>query len=164
MAGLVWGLADAWHYCGLGSPHLEQPGDGNSRGRDTSLPWQVCQHGQLLVLQPITASGKEDGATTMLVTSAWNQRPGKLKYLLHIISILCTSRPRTAHYAMDTLPMHLHPIGCLPGGKERPMPPCSCAMRRRRGSRCGAAGQKQDVSYGLALADLAEIVDLMLLA
>ncbi|CAJ1328495.1 unnamed protein product [Effrenium voratum] len=45
--------------------------------KSLSSRWQVCQHGQLLVLQPITASGKEDGATTMLVTSAWNQWQGE---------------------------------------------------------------------------------------
>ena len=34
---------------------------------------KVCQHGHLLVMQPISARGKENGEAITLVASAWNQ-------------------------------------------------------------------------------------------
>eukprot|EP00439_Symbiodinium_sp_Y106_P069480 s537_g11.t4 len=45
--------------------------------------WQVCQHGQLLVLQPMSShrAKAEDGPALMLVAAAWNQ-PARLQLRL----------------------------------------------------------------------------------
>ena len=105
---------------------------------------QVCQHGQLLVMQPLSARGEETGEAIALVASAWNQHLGittwppciSLQYIISPYVIPCLPLFALVQSKSIQEPVRCQANRCLspypgPGG-ERLATPCERDMQPQR--------------------------------
>ena len=96
---------------------------------------KVCQHGQLLVMQPISARGKENGEAITLVASAWNQLLCKIMPLFTIAISSRKKKERERERERSSANGHekqeTTALSC-DGGGEKLATPFGCDMRLPR--------------------------------